>query len=99
MIFLLGYLTFFLPAVYASNRFRALRGARRGYLWLQLLLFAGLFLLGFLLPPVALIALLVQLFLAGRTVARELHYRHRTVQYLRGNGPRPAPLRGQQEEQ
>ena len=90
MLFFAVYLAVFLPAVYATRRLRVLRKAKRGYLRFMLGLFSVLFLLGFLVAPVAGLGLLLLLAVAVRHTAREVRYRHRQVQYQRGNGPAPA---------
>jgi hypothetical protein len=95
MIFLLAYVAVFFPAVYATARLRALRGRgqRAGrYRRNMLLLFGALFLAGFLAAPAAALALLVLLAVAVWHTAREVAYRHLTVQYGRGNRTdRPVP--------
>lgn len=95
MIVFAVYLTVFLPLLYATAQLRALRGAKAGYRRFMLLCFTVLLAAGFLVAPVAAIGMLLLLGAAVHTTAKELRYRHRTVQYQRGNIPRPpAPLRG-----
>jgi hypothetical protein len=84
------YLALFLPAVYATSRLRELRKAKRGYKRFMLLCWLALFLLGFVMAPAAGLGMLMLLAVAGKHTVSELRYRNRQVQYLRGNGPRPA---------
>jgi hypothetical protein len=92
VIFLLAYVAVFFPAVYATARLRALRIAPGHYRRNMLLLFGALFLAGFLAAPAAGVALLCLLAVAVRHTAREVAYRHLTVQYGRGNRTdRPVP--------
>lgn len=94
MIVLLAYLALYCPAVYVSVRLQRLRSARSGYGRFMATVFAGWFALGFLIAPVAALALLLLLGAAGMQAVTELRFRHRTVQYNRGNRPAPpVPLR------
>jgi hypothetical protein len=60
----------------------------------MLLCFAGLFALGFVVAPVAGLGLLLLGGVAAKHTASELRYRSKQVRYLRGQGPRPEPLKG-----
>lgn len=92
MIFFLAYLAVFLPAVYTTRRLRALRKAPAGYARFMLALFCALLALGFLIAPIAMLGMLGLAGVAAKHTAQELAYRHREVQYRRGNRQvRPVP--------
>lgn len=94
MLVLVCYLALYCPAVYVSVRLQRLRGARPGYGRFSAVLFLVLFVLGFALAPVAALALFLLLGAAAVQTAKELRFRHHTVQYRRGNRPAPpVPLR------
>lgn len=87
MIALVIYLALFVPAVCATTRLRTLRGAKAGYRRFMFGLFSALFALGFLIAPVAALGLLLLAGVAVNDTAQELRFRHRTVQFERGNIP------------
>lgn len=94
MIVLGIYLALYAPLVYTSVRLQHLRRARPGYGRFSAGAFTVLFLAGFAVAPIAALALLLLLGHAATQTAKELVFRHRTVQYNRGKRPRPpVPLR------
>lgn len=101
MIFLLVYTLTYLAAVLGTVRLMRFRetnfrdGLRVSVPGVLMLLTIPL---GFISPPVWLLAVLGLWGYAVRVFARELRYRNRTVRYLRGQGPRP-PVPGKQKAQ